>query len=293
MPLIYRLLMLVFVALLSSNCSSFFYYPDDIIRTTPRQDGFEYEEITLTTRDKMKIKAWHIRPEIPAHSLVLHFHGNAQNMSTHYYFVKWLLDYGFEVVTFDYRGYGASAGEPDPDGLIRDGVAAIQYAEKQNKDFFIIAQSLGGAVAVPAVARFSAPPANLRALIIESSFSSYRRIARDKLGDFWLTWPLQWPLSFIVADGASPDRYAAKVRTPVLVLHGDSDPIVDDKLGQELYEEFKNAPKKFVKIPKGGHTPAFLSNDPKWRNKVMGYMCGRHTRPQVCLDGVKAGINIK
>jgi hypothetical protein len=56
----------------------------------------------------------------------------------------------------------------------------------------------------------------------ESTFASYRGIAREKLANFWLTWPLQVPLSWAVDDDYSPVDAIGRVSPiPVLIIHGD------------------------------------------------------------------------
>ena len=62
---------------------------------------------------------------------VVHFHGNAQNMSAHYTFVSWLPAHGFNLFVFDYRGYGQSEGTLSREGVYEDSVAAVEYVRKR------------------------------------------------------------------------------------------------------------------------------------------------------------------
>jgi len=114
---------------------------------------------------------------------VIHFHGNAQNMSAHFGFVSWLPAQGFNLFVFDYRGYGTSAGKADREGVFEDSLAALDYiAARPGVDrnrFAGAGQSLGGANAIAVVG--SRPHSGIRAVVIESAFSSYREIVRDKL----------------------------------------------------------------------------------------------------------------
>lgn len=47
--------------------------------------------------------------------------------------VTWLPIEGYNVFTFDYRGYGQSEGTPDRKGIFQDSTAAIKYI-KSRKD---------------------------------------------------------------------------------------------------------------------------------------------------------------
>ena len=69
----------------------------------------------------------------------------------------------------------------------------------------VFGQSLGGAIALSMVAAHPAKD-RLAALVVEGAFSDYRAIAREKLGSFWLTWVLQWPLSLTIDGDLQPGR---------------------------------------------------------------------------------------
>jgi alpha-beta hydrolase superfamily lysophospholipase len=249
----------LFCCLLLTSCNSLFYFPDRDVYLTPDKVGYQYEKIHIPQGDTY-LSAWKILAKRePKLGTILHFHGNAQNMTAHFLFVAWLSDLGFDVLTFDYRGYGESPGKAEREGIFHDAMAAVTYAEQHSDKFYIIAQSIGGAIAVPAVAEVQ--PKKLQALVIESSFSSYRSIARSKLSGLWLTWPLQWPLSFLVGDSYSPQDYAARIKVPTLVLHGGQDPVVPIEEGEKLARAFPLASVEFWVLPDYQHTEVFSHKD--------------------------------
>jgi fermentation-respiration switch protein FrsA (DUF1100 family) len=53
-------------------------------------------------------------------------------------------------------------------------------------------------------------------------------------------------------DQFRSDQRIANVRAPVLVLHGERDNVVPIASGERLYALIKG-PKRFVRIPGGGH----------------------------------------
>ena len=53
-------------------------------------------------------------------------------------------------------------------------------------------------------------------------------------------------------DPFHSDRRIAKVTVPVLILHGARDRVVPIALGERLYA-LANEPKRFVRLPNGGH----------------------------------------
>ena len=120
----------------------------------------------------------------------------------------------------------------------------------------VLGQSLGGSIAVYTVAH-SPNKDRIRALVIDSAFSSYRRIAREKLNDFWLTWPFQYPLSWTVNDDYSAEKWIGQVSpTPVLILHGIDDPVVPVHHGNMLSESARK-PKEFWLTTRPGHVQSF------------------------------------
>jgi fermentation-respiration switch protein FrsA (DUF1100 family) len=133
----------------------------------------------------------------------------------------------------------------------------------------VFGQSLGGSIAVYNVAH-SPYRQHIRALAVESAFAGYRQIAREKLADFWLTWPLQYPLSWTVSDAYSPsDAVAGVSPIPLLVIHGDRDAIVPLHHGQRLYE-LAREPKQLWVVPGGGHIQAFQYQT--YRDRFVAYL---------------------
>ncbi|NBX18774.1 MAG: alpha/beta fold hydrolase [Proteobacteria bacterium] len=256
-----RLALCAMPALAFSACNSVFYQPDRLSYTLPRQVSPAYEEFRIPVGSSSDtLHVWHFRPRTASLGTVLHFHGNAQNMSAHVWFVAWLVDAGFDVVTFDYRGYGASSGVADRQKTVEDGQTVIRWlAQRQpSSPYFIVAQSLGGAVAYSALAGLK-DPSPVRAMVIESSFSSYRRLARKKLSSFFLTWPFQWPLSYLVDDELTPEGAVITNPLPMLFIHGTADAVVPYSEGiefAELAEKQKNLVSFYTEIRRG-HTSCF------------------------------------
>jgi fermentation-respiration switch protein FrsA (DUF1100 family) len=58
----------------------------------------------------------------------------------------------------------------------------------------------------------------------------------------------------------TPDRYFRGVRTPLLAVHGDADPIVPYSLGLDAWRR-AHAPKFLVTITGGNHLQPYLGGD--------------------------------
>lgn len=266
--------------LITAGCNHLFYYPDPYQRLDPSRVEVAFEELAIPSTDGLTLHGWWLKTRGTRSGVVLQFHGNAQNMSTHFLFVAWLAKEGFDVVTFDYRGYGRSPGSPDRDGMVADGKAAIDFVVQRAPDapLFVVGQSIGGAVALPAVIDRQE---RIAALVLDSTFGTYRGIARDKLGGFWLTWPLQYPLSFLVTDHLRPLDFAARFKRPVVVIHGRKDRIVPFDRGQEVFDAFPGPDKEFWVIEDGDHTEAFAMEADTYREKLRRFLKQKAARPGI------------
>jgi len=257
----------------TGGCTSVFFQPLVAHLHTPDELGLAYEDVYFNTSDGLKLHGWFLPAQVPARATILFLHGNAENISTHVASVYWLPAHGFNVFLPDYRGYGRSQGTPSLAGAQEDIDSAFRYViGRRDVDphrVVVFGQSLGGALAAHYVAH-TPQRDRIRALVIESAFASYRGIAREKLAGFWLSWPLQWPLSFTVDDAYSPIRSIGDVSPiPLLIIHGEDDAIVPPAHAQKLYEAAK-PPKDLWLIPQCGHIQAFQK--PGVRERFVAYL---------------------
>ena len=271
-----KILCLTWLGLLMSACNHLFYHPLEEILATPDQFEIDFQSQMIPSEAGVELGSWWMKPspEIPRRErLVVQMHGNAENMSTHFRYVAWLVREGYDVLSFDYRGYGQSTQQPPTQlGLIADACHVMQWiaqqAQLQKMPVFIIGQSLGGAVAVTSAAQCASP--QVKALVLDSTFSSYRDIARDKLGGFFLTWPLQYPLSWLISDAVRPDEAIEKVQVPLLFVHNPADPVVPYSLGRVLFDK-AHEPKRFIDVTIQGHTRAFATPESPYRQELLKF----------------------
>jgi fermentation-respiration switch protein FrsA (DUF1100 family) len=266
----------ILVLIMSAGCTHLFFHPEKKLVHNPYLDMVNYEDISFKTTDGLTLQGWLLKPEGKSWGTILYLHGNAENISTHVNNVLWLVKEGFAVFVFDYRGYGNSDGRPSIKGVHLDAEAAlnaiVNLSGSDSNNIIVLGQSLGGAIAVYTVAN-SRLKSHVKALVIDSVFSSYRGIAREKAAQFVITWPLQYPLSFLVNNHYSPEKWIGKISpVPLLIIHGDRDTIVPLHHGTALYEK-ASSPKKLWVVKGAGHIGAFAEKD--IRQKLVGYLKDR------------------
>ncbi|MDY6840282.1 MAG: alpha/beta fold hydrolase, partial [Pseudomonadota bacterium] len=186
-----RMTGLLAALLLLPGCSSVFFFPDRATYITPDRLNLEYGDVYIDTADGETLHGWWLpaqAPENNARGTVYFLHGNAQNISSHILNVAWLPEEGYNVFTIDYRGYGKSTGDPDIEGALHDVETGLRWLvekpEVSEQPLYILGQSLGGGLGIALASEWTqrGEKPGLDGVILDSTFSGFRGIAREKLG---------------------------------------------------------------------------------------------------------------
>ncbi|HEY1065199.1 MAG TPA: alpha/beta hydrolase [Pirellulales bacterium] len=156
------------------------------------------------------------------------------------------------MMTFDYRGYGRSEGEPEVSGILADARSARRWLAQRTGvregDVVLMGTSLGGGVATAL-----AGTDGCRGLILEDTFTSLGDVADEH------AIPGTKPSELMKARLASVQTIK-NYHGPLLQRHGDDDPLIPFEQGQRLFAAAPG-PKKFITSPGAGHndppTPEF------------------------------------
>jgi len=209
-----------------SLLNSLLYLPSRAIVETPEQAGLAHRELELECDDGERLHGWWIsaRTDLLGHLLVCH--GNAGNVGDRVPHAAQLTAVGFDVLLFDYRGYGRSSGRPSEEGTYRDARAALACALEQPgvepARIFYLGESLGGAVALDLA--LNRPPAGL---VLLSAFTGVRELGR-----------LHYPFvpTALVPDAYPTLRRIHELHAPLLLLHGERDEIVPVSHSRTLFD---------------------------------------------------------
>jgi fermentation-respiration switch protein FrsA (DUF1100 family) len=265
-------ILLAALLLVFAGCTRLFFKPGKEFVSDPLTQKYAPEEVYFTSPDGVKLYGWYFkRPE--ARGTILVCHGNVENISTHVKLDLWLVEAGYNLFIFDYRGYGRSGGQPDVKGVHLDAEAAlgtlVTRLQHPGGRIIVFGKSLGGAIATHLVAA-SPYKGRVKALILDSVFSDYRMIAREKIADSIVGWPFQYPLSFLVNDDYSPLKTIRDIAPiPLLVVYGTDDPIVPGHHGRLLYDA-ASEPKMLWVSSVPGHVKSF--SDAAFREKLLNYL---------------------
>lgn len=264
------------ILLLLSGCSSLYYWPTSALYSDPWEQDISYQNIFFKTPDGTQLHAWHLKhdKDVKKKGLITFFHGNAQNLTSHAPILSWLTKEGYDVFIFDYRGYGLSEGSPSQSGLYQDALSALSFSHdllEGHKDQWILyGQSLGGAVLARAWVDYE-DQARGNLLVLDSTFSSYRDLAREKMKGALILYPFIPLAPFLISDEYASQNYLKDIRTPTLVIHGLKDHIIEAKFGGEIFNHI-SAPKWYWKIPEGGHIDGFFVAEQELRGRFLDFL---------------------
>lgn len=268
------LLSLILISIFSSSCTHLFYHPDRFKYTSPKVMELDYFDVPFKSEDGTNLHAWYIPPKgKEKKDLILFFHGNAQNLSSHFTNISWACKKGFGVLIFDYRGYGLSNGTPSPKTTALDGMAAFDLAKKYMKnekyrDLVLYGQSLGGAILLKSLEVYK-KELKPKLVVLDSTFTNYQNVAFDILKNNFFTFIFS-PLAYLFVSGdGNVDKVPSNIKAPTLVIHGKYDQVVPFKHGKQIYESLGNIPKKFWEIPYGLHTDVFFRHEGEYRQKFI------------------------
>ena len=243
-----------------------FYFPTKDMPATPQQRGLTFEDVAFTTADDVKLHGWFL-PVAKGQSVkgtVVFSHGNAGSLGHHLGFVDWLPRNGYQLLMYDYRGFGKSAGVPSREGLIRDVEAAFAYAGSRDDvaggKIYSLGHSLGGAKSIVALTRKKVP--GLRAVITDGTFASYEEMAVIMAGNFGKN---------LVSDEFAPREVVAKLPAPLLIVHGTADEVVPLSQGKSLFAAARER-KTFFEVKGGTHGDSLSRNNGEYRRKMLAWM---------------------
>lgn len=186
-----------------------------------------------------RLSALHLKLPRPR-ALVFYLHGNAGNLDTWFVNPDFWRQANVDLFMIDYRGYGKSTGrirsQAELEADVRAAWAAVS-PDYAGRPVVVFGRSLGTGLAAALAAEVQ--PA---LTILVSPYTSLRALATEHY-PFVPPALLRYPLATDVA--------LARVRGPVLLLHGELDTLIPPRHGHELAR--LNPRARLTLIPGAGH----------------------------------------
>ena len=183
-------------------------------------------------------------PESADTPVLLYLHGARYNVAGSAPRMQRMHELGFSVLAIDYRGFGkSSAGLPSEATAREDARAAWTWlaARHPRQHRYIFGHSLGGAIGIDLASNVK----DESGVIVESTFTSIADVASSfKWG--WL------PFGPFITQRFEAISRVKDIGSPLLVVHGTADSLINPTLGRRLYEA-ATVPKMFVLVEGGSH----------------------------------------
>ena len=190
-----------------------------------------------------RLSALHLRLPNPK-GVVFFLHGNGGALDTWFVNPEYYRRVNFDLFMIDYRGYGKSTGHIESEAQLRADVRAAwatvapQYAGRK---IVIYGRSLGTGLAAGLAAEMSATRAPDLTVLV-SPYTSMAAVAGERY-----RWVPQWVLRYPMRT----DRLIANIRGPVLLIHGEKDPLIAPRHSDALKALAPGA--SLARIPGAAH----------------------------------------
>lgn len=192
-------------------------------------------------------------------------HGNAEDLGDDRYWLEDLRRGGFNVLAYDYQGYGTSQGKPSERGSYQDEDAAYDHLTASLKTapdrIIVLGRSIGSGPAVHLAAR--RPVAGL---ILQSPFVSAFRVLTH--------------IPLIPFDKFPNYKEIGHVHCPVLIMHGSNDSVIGPWHGEKLFA-LANQPKRFFLVQGADHNDLDMVAGSSYLKNIQAFAASLE-------DGVKA-----
>ena len=217
-------------------------YRIDRRRIAPARAGLsDVEEVTLTVPDGERLIAWYGKPQHGQPTL-LYFHGQAGALARRSDRLRRYRAAGLGVMIVAYRGFSGSTGTPSEAANVADALFAHDWLAAQGvtpEDIIVYGESLGTGVATQVAAQ-----RQISGLVLDSPFTALSDLAAARHPYL--------PVKRFIFDRYDTLSHIAKATAPVLVLHGEKDPIVPLPMGLRVFDAIPG-PKRMVTFSEGRH----------------------------------------
>ena len=246
--------------LYSAQTAMIFPASRDVWRTpsdSPHQ--WPYEDLTLQVGPETT-NAW-LMPVENAKGAILFSHGNGGNIADRMEHYAMLRDLGYDILAYDYGGYGKSTGKPSEQRCYQDIRAAWDYLTKTRgipaNRIVLYGESLGGGAACDLAAEVKP-----RAVILQSTFLSVAKRAKEIM-------PII-PVGLLLKHRFDNDTKIGKIAAPILVIHSREDTIIPYRHGRGLFD-LANGPKTFLELH-GDHNDCIFTSEKAYREGMRKFI---------------------
>lgn len=240
--------------------------PTQEYKNTPEKYGMTYELIDISSKHNASIHAWYF-PSTYAEHLIIVSHNGVGNMGDYLERVKRLQKYGFSVLAYDYRGFGASSAfNIDPTNYIYaefydDHESVVDYCNK-NFDAKLISYGWGIGAGIAICKGYN--NTKITGIIADNAFTNIYELV-----NIFVTKKLAMELpSKILKDKNSPIHTISQASTPsllgMLLFHSPNNYIISEIDQIRLLEASRLYNKELYQFKSSAAMDTFKGNESEY-----------------------------
>ncbi len=251
----------------------FLLHPGPPEQYTPADIGLEFERLSVESLNGNLVTGWYV-PAEDGRGTVIVCPGSKGNLDLYLPAAAIVVPRGYNLVAYNYQGFGTSEGQARLDTLVPDTEAVLDWVlglqGAEDRRVVLFGVSLG---TIPAIAVAEKRPQDIRALIVEGSFQPELMATRWASENLPLIYPI---------GAAYDERFAAElpdeldvtalvgqVTIPKLFVQSAQDDLTPPGGAAALFN-LAAEPKEFYQTT-GDHASAYLT-DPYYADVLADFV---------------------
>jgi len=200
------------------------FHPEKLSEKYEYNFDADFEELNYNTEDDEKINALLFKTRIDKKGIIFYHHGNAGSMENWGLRAVDFISKGYDVLMYDYRGYGKSTGEIKNEKMLYND--AVMIYEKiltvyDEQDLIIYGVSLGTGIASK-LAKENSP----KKLILETPYYNFYDVSKYH-------YPYL-PNSILLHYQFKTNKFLPEIKCPIYLFHGTEDETVPYNSSERL-----------------------------------------------------------
>jgi len=252
----------------------------------PSQFGLTYEDVVFPSRrDRIPLCGWYLPTPQDGRCIILiqgqEHHRNSPGIRA-LALGRDLVQQGFSVLLFDFRGRGESGGQRDSNGDRErwDVLGAIDYVQSRGippERMGLVGFSLGAAVAILVAAKEPRIPA----VVSDSGFLDSMTYLK-RMPFYWFFLPSWFAVPIALAGrwffGADfsqvrPIKVVGRLAPrPIFFIHGETDHVIPPEETEALFRASDNPANQLWIVPGAGHVRCYSNGPEEYVAKVADFL---------------------
>jgi pimeloyl-ACP methyl ester carboxylesterase len=258
---------------------------ESTIRDIAHQLNSDLEDVSITTPDSITLRAWTILPHSSNANAVILLHGVGDNRLGMTGYAQLLLSQGFTVLLPDARAHGASGGQLATYGLLERNDIHQWFNFLAARDHLHCIYALGESMGAAELLQSLSVEPRFCAVAAESSFSTFRQIAYDRMGQPFHLGPwfgrtlfrpvvefaflyVRWRYHLDMQQ-VSPEDAVAATTVPVFLIHGQIDSNIPPRHSRRILA--RNPKAVLWEVPNADHCGAISAAPQEFNRRLLSW----------------------